>query len=348
MLKKEDFICMTPFTYTEVFDNQQRLCCNNWLTEDNNIMLTDSIKDNYYSDKANDIRESILDGSYSRCSETHCPKLAGLKNNVQPEDFIERTPENIKKTREETRISMVNFCFDRSCNLACPSCRVEFINVHGKEREEVEEKMRQVDEEINEEVESLYLSGTADPFFSNSYRKFLMNLDPSRYPKLRHIHIHTNGNLWTEQFWGKLHKIHHLIKTSEISIDAATKSTYDVVRRGGDWDKLMENLKFIVALPQMKNFYFSMVVSDDNYKEMFDFHKLLKGIFDKHAPNADWAVFYNKLTDWGTYSSEVFKAKAVFEPEHELYGDFLNELAKIKPLKNKTTNFPELGNKPAI
>ena len=343
MYNKANYICQTPFTYTEVFDDQQFLCCGNWLYKDKDIKVTDNIKDNFYSDKAEYIRSTILDGSYSLCSETTCPKLVGLKNGVVDPSFIPNTEENRKKVTENTKINMVNFCFDRSCNLACPSCRIDFINVHGKERLAVEEKMRQVEEELYEDVEALYLSGTADPFFSNSYRKFLTNLDPDKYSKLNHIHLHTNANLWTKQFWLKLHKVHHLVKSCEISIDAATKKTYDIVRRGGDWDKLIENLKFIVTIPSIQTFNFSMVVSDDNYKEMLLFHQLLESIFTTYAPKANWHIFYNRLTDWGTFSAETLASKQVFNKDNPLFEDFCTELEKIKHITNKTTNFPEIS-----
>lgn len=339
MYKKEDFICRTPFTYTEVFDDQQFLCCGNWLYKDKDVKVSENIKDNFYSKKAEKIRKSILDGSYSHCSEEKCPKLAGLRNGVIDPIFIKNTPENRKEVVDNTRIGTVNFCFDRSCNLACPSCRVDFINVHGKEREAVDDKMRQVEEELSKDVEMLYLSGTADPFFSNSYRKFLVNLDPSRYPKLNNIHLHTNAVLWTEQFWKKLHKIHKYINSCEISIDAATKDTYEIVRRGGDWNKLMKNLDFITKIPTIDKFNFSMVVSGDNYKEMYKFYELLKDFFDRNAPHKNWSVFYNRLTDWGTYTPEVLKSKEVFFPDHPEHKEFLVELEKIKPIKNKITNF---------
>ena len=341
MLRKEDYICMTPFTYTEVFDDQQTLCCNNWLDKDFNIKITDSIKNNFYSEKAQRIRESILDGSYSHCNERTCPYLNGLKNGASSygATLVKNTPANREWARKEARPKMVNFCFDRSCNLACPSCRTEFINVHGKERQSVEDKMRQVDEELCDDIEIMYLSGTADPFFSNSYRKFLVNLDPKKYPKLIKIHIHTNANLWTKAFWKKLHKIHHLIISCEISIDASCKETYDIVRKGGNWDKLIDNLKFIVTIPTIETFHFSMVVSDDNYKEMLDFYNLINNIFIEYAPKAKWDIFYNKLTDWGTFTPEVYKKKAVFEEDHELFSDFQFQLGRIKHLKNITTNF---------
>ena len=339
MLRKEDYICMTPFTYTEVFDDKQFLCCSNWLDKDNDIKITESIKNNFYSEKAERIRNSILDGSYSHCNERTCPFLTDLRNGKKGETLVKNTPQNREWARSQTRPKMVNFCFDRSCNLACPSCRIEFINVHGKERLAVEDKMRQVDEELCNDIEDIYLSGTADPFFSNSYRKFLVNLDPKRYPKLKVVHLHTNGTLWTKKFWKKLYKIHHLIESCEISIDAANEKTYNIVRRGGDWNKLMNNLKFIVTIPTFKKFHFSMVVSDDNYKEMIDFHSMLNEIFTKYSPQAKWYVFYNKLTDWGTFTPEIYKKKAVFEKDHILYDDFLFHLNKIKHLSNITTNF---------
>ena len=337
MINKEDYICSTPFNYTEIHDTEQYLCCPSWLST--NIWNGKSIESSFQSEKAKKVRQSILDGTYKYCDEIVCPYLSGLKRGTLSPRFVrknKRTLEHYKKTQE---IKIVNFCFDRSCNLACPSCRIEFINVHGKERLAVEDKMRQVDEELCNDIEDIYLSGTADPFFSNSYRKFLVNLDPKRYPKLKVVHLHTNGTLWTKKFWKKLYKIHHLIESCEISIDAANEKTYNIVRRGGDWNKLMNNLKFIVTIPTFKKFHFSMVVSDDNYKEMIDFHSMLNEIFTKYSPQAKWYVFYNKLTDWGTFTPEVYKKKAVFEKDHILYDDFLFHLNKIKHLSNITTNF---------
>lgn len=341
MLHKEDYICLTPFYYTEVFDDRQHLCCDRWLYKNNNIKVTDNIKDNFHSNKADYIRSTILDGSYSLCNEDNCPKLSGLKKGIVSPGFYKKSPETIRKVKQMTKVTMVNFCFDSSCNLACPSCRVDFVNEIGERRLAVDEKMRQINDELSDDVESLYLSGTADPFFSNSYRKFLTNLDPNNYPNLNHIHLHTNGNLWTKQFWGKLHKIHHLIKSTEISIDAATKETYNIVRRGGDWDKLMDNLKFIVTLPDIVSFHFSMVVQKDNYKEMESFYKMIQQLFDEHNPTGNWKVFYNKLSDWGTMSKPIFIEKCVFEKNNALYFDFKKEIDKLKGLPNYYSNLGE-------
>ena len=56
-----------PFSYTEITNDGQYLCASAWLPTDVND--TDNFKQNFYSDKSNKIRESILDGSYKFCKE---------------------------------------------------------------------------------------------------------------------------------------------------------------------------------------------------------------------------------------------------------------------------------------
>ena len=79
MAKKSDYICVTPFNYTEVHDKEQWLCCPSWLPVDIEQGL--GIKENFRSEKAEKVRDSIIDGSYKYCDELLCPHLSGIKNN---------------------------------------------------------------------------------------------------------------------------------------------------------------------------------------------------------------------------------------------------------------------------
>ena len=188
MIAKDKYICATPFGYTEVFDDKQFLCCPGWLKED--IYETPSIKDNFNSQKSQKIRESILDGSYKYCDENQCPHLSAFKQNKFIDDrFVLKNKESLERYKPISKINTVNFCFDRSCNLQCPSCRSELINYLGKDRNGVDEKLRQVNEEISKTIKRLYLSGSADPFFSKSFRQFLINFDPVSYT---HLTLPTN------------------------------------------------------------------------------------------------------------------------------------------------------------
>jgi MoaA/NifB/PqqE/SkfB family radical SAM enzyme len=80
-----------------------------------------------------------------------------------------------------------------------------------------------------------------------------------------------------------------------ISIDGATKKTYEKLRLGGKWEKILENLE---AMAEAKNkynfnFVFHFVVQKDNFHEMENIIDLA----EKY--NADH-VWLNKIEDWGT------------------------------------------------
>jgi MoaA/NifB/PqqE/SkfB family radical SAM enzyme len=169
----------------------------------------------------------------------------------------------------------------------------------------------------------LYLSGSADPFASKSIRKFLLNLDLSKFPSLNHIHLHTNGLLLTEEIWNRLKHLHHLIKTVEVSVDAATKETYELIRRGGTWEILLNNLKFISTL-NLKDVRTSFVVQDTNYLEMSAFYSLMMSIF-----NSKVDVYFNKITNWGTYTEGEFKIKQIWNETHPEFNLFLIQLHKM-------------------
>lgn len=340
MIDKSKLICATPFGYTEVFDDKQFLCCPGWLKED--IYETENINKNFNSKKSQEIRKSILDGSYKYCDENQCPHLAGLKQDKFLDNrLVPKTKETLKKYKPISEIGMVNFCFDRSCNLQCPSCRMELINYLGKERDDVEEKLRQVNEEISSTIKKLYLSGSADPFYSKSFRQFLINFDSKKYPMMVGIHIHTNGILWTEQLWKRMKSIHPFVKSCEISIDASTQDTYEnKTRIGGKWKTLLKQLDFIINIPTIDKYIFSFVVQDSNYKEMYNFYNLINNLNWKLEKNIN--IFFNHITNWGTFSEDEYLLKDVSNTVHKEHEDFLEELYKIHNQKNVTHNFNHL------
>lgn len=340
MLKKENYICKIPFNQIQMFDNQNYLCCPSWLTEP--IGDDGNVTEVFYSDKAKDIRDSILDGSYKYCSETTCPNLSGLKKNIVPEDFVYKTTESTEQIKNNTFPRNLNFNFDKSCNFKCPTCRKDFINYLGNDREVVDNKLKQVDEELCEHVERIYMSGSADPFFSNSFRKFLINLNPKKYPKLKNIHLHTNGSLWTPELWDRMKSIHKYVNTCEISIDAGTKDTYEkIVRLGGDWEVLQKNLSFITKIKTIKHYSFSFVVQDGNYTEMFEFYNMIESHMSKRN-DATWGCFYGALVNWDTFTSDEFNVKDVCNPKHPEHEKLVTELGRVVFLPNFNSNLNHL------
>lgn len=341
MIDKQKYICSAPFFYTEIFDDRQFLCCPSWLDVD--IWDGVSIKSSFNSTKAKEVRESILDGSYKYCNSVQCPYLAGLKNGKLSNKFIEKTKESIDFFKRVNTPNTINFCFDRSCNFQCPSCRNELINYLGNDRIGVDKKLKEIEDELGSEIKRLYLSGSADPFYSKSFRQFLINLDSKKFKNLKSIHLHTNASLWNEIMWERMKSIHPYVNTCEISIDAATKETYEnKTRIGGNWKVLMDNLKFITKIPTIKEYVFSFVVQDSNYTEMYDFYKMIEFYMNDREHKVKWEVKTNVITNWGTYTDEEFRNKDVSNPDHIKHLFFLKELDKIKSLSNIVHNFHHL------
>ena len=150
------------------------------------------------------------------------------------------------------------------------------------------------------------------PFF----RSFLQEFDSKKYPKVKTVHLHTNGNLWTPSMWNSMKNVHPYVGSVEISIDASNKETYDIVRRNGDWDMLMENLDYINTLDTIDVITLSFVVQNINYKEIFEFEKLKDRL--NNIPQV--RTHYHKILDWGHMSD--FDERAVWKPEHRNYNDF--------------------------
>lgn len=342
MIDKSQYICSMPFNYTEVFDDRQYLCCPSWLPVD--VWDGKSIKSSFHGEKANSVRKSILDGNYKFCDEQQCPYLSELKSNKLSKKFVKKDEKSIDFFQRKVNVETVNFCFDRSCNFQCPSCRSELINYFGKDREQVEEKLDEITNEISSTVKRLYLTGTADPFYSKSFREFLETLDSNKFKKLESIHLHTNGSLWNKKMWERLKAIHPYVNSCEISIDAGTKETYETKTRiGGKWDVLLENLEFITTIDTIKFFSFSFVVQDSNFREMKLFYDMITNYMKGSKSKFD--VFYNSIVNWGTYTQKEYFDKNVANFNHKDHKEFLNILNEMKNLSHFTHNFNHLYTK---
>ena len=70
-MHKSNYICTIPFEYSEVFKDRHYLCCPGWLDE--SVYDTGNMSKDFHSKKSEEIRDSIIDGSYKYCSETQCP-----------------------------------------------------------------------------------------------------------------------------------------------------------------------------------------------------------------------------------------------------------------------------------
>ena len=330
MSKNTKLFCSKPFEWFEVsqFDGRGAvyLCCPLWLEKPVGNLRYQSVEEIWNSEKAQEIRRSILDGSFKYCNRSRCAYLQSVSGPVEKVEDVKY--ENLKEVIEK-KLTVLPYgpkkiicTYDQSCNISCPSCRKEII-IENKNKQEILKIQNKIQYEALEDADFLHITGSGDPFGSPFFRKWLQTMKKEDMPNLKDIRLQTNGLLWTPKMWDTITKdIQNLITSAEISIDAATPETYSINRRGGIFEKLLENLEFISKLRKygpLKSVTISMVVQENNFKEMPDF--VLLG---KHF-NFD-IVYFGRLVDWGTFSEEEFRNRAIHFPSHPRHSEFIDLL----------------------
>jgi len=366
ILKK--YVCEMPFMYSDVQWSSQFVCCPSWapqsirVDENGNeswlpVNETDDVMRNWTSIQAQNIRKSVLDGTYKYCNHKICPRLNELINTGRVPYLFKEIDEFREVYNIHTEEDIINyknppeeilFGFDRSCNLRCPSCRVNLIpndDLQSPQHKAKLHLLKSIEDNFASGLKRIMVTGSGDPFYSKIYRDYLINFDISKYPKLEQLQIITNGNLLDEKLWNQM-KATPYIKTIEISIDGATKDTYEnKTRLNGNWDRLITNLNFLATQDHIiEEFVCSMVVSKENYKEMYMFYELITNIFKNSKFKWGLSINYRQIVDWGTYSADTLKELQIFNEEHILFNEFLEELKRIHNLKYVNHNFHHLIN----
>lgn len=298
-------ICSIPFRMFEVdLRGNVSLCVNNWVNLSvGNLQLQNGV-DIWTGDKAQEFRASIVDGSYCHCDSEKCPWLCSPDEPGNP--FVDEPPPL------PAQPVVVNAAYDKTCNLSCLSCR-KFLEVDlNYQRHEL---LRQRIEAMD--IEELILIGSGDPFSSSHIRNWLN----SGTIRAKRIYIHTNGMFFNHEHWEAIPEVtRSKIKSVEVSIDASTAETYELVRKGGDWNVLMENLSFISGLRKDGNITYlklSFVVYSLNFEEMPQFVELANSF------NAD-DIYFSRMEDWGSFicgKTEQYQVHLQEHPRHyELLG----------------------------
>lgn len=153
------------------------------------------------------------------------------------------------------------------------------------------------------------------------------------------IELITNGVL-LKDYWHKINKVHKNIIRTKISFDAGSESVYSITRRGANWNKLLENVEFLVKWKQ-KN-YSNMIITANfvvqtiNYTDMPAFVQICERL------SVD-EINFQKITDWGTFDN--FNEHAVWKENHSEHKNFLNIVHSLNNKKINFTNLTDLKNK---
>ena len=280
--------------------------CTSWLPQSIGNLQIKSLTDIIGSDMHQYLQSSITDGTYRYCNEHQCSYIkSGAVLHGQPD-----------------RIQHLRLAIDDSCNLRCPSCRKGMI--FHKEGSAYNLGIRLADK-INdwlynyEHPIQVHMGSDGDPFASHVYRHF-MEQTPER-DNIKYS-ILTNGLMFKE-FYTKVPYVINNLQELGVSIDGASKETYEKLRLGGRWEKILEGLECMAKQKQKHGFRFILhfVVQKDNYHEMEDIIHLGKQY------GAD-RVWLNKMEDWNVFDN--FDQMNIFSPDHPLHNDYQDRLEQVK------------------
>jgi MoaA/NifB/PqqE/SkfB family radical SAM enzyme len=299
--------CHVPFEHFEPIDNGEVfICCPTHVPYSIGNIYKQSADEIWNSSEVQEIRASILDGSFRYCSKMHCDRLLG--GTLPRREAVKALPQSTHVANLPKEVVLNH---DRSCNLSCPSCRTEVIASGSKDRE-ILDRVKPDIVRLANAAEHLVITNAGDPFASKHYRSVLQDIRPASSQWLK---LYTNAQLFTQQEWDKLQHLHETNIFVDISIDASTAETYQVLRRGGSFERLVKNLELVSSLRRenkIKRFTINMTVQRRNLLEMADFAKW--GI----AMGCD-LVYFLRIRNWGTFKPEEFLDLDVCAPSHPLF-----------------------------
>ena len=318
----EGKICHAPFEQLDVLENTAHQCCASWLHKSAGNLQESDWQDVWNSDVAQDIRASIFDGSYRYCNKIACPRVQG-DDYFTTEQLLERS--DIWAEILERQLvklphgpEVVNLAYDRTCNLSCPSCRTDMFAANEEERARYQDMQENKILPMLKNAKAVFITGSGDPFASKNFRSLMTRLTPEEYPDLR-FQMMTNGMLFNERQWNAFPSLHNRVRLLKISIDAAEGPTHELLRRGARWPVMLENMAFagrLTAEGHVSHYDLVFTVQTENYREMGDAVDLAKKVGAS-------GICFGRITNWGTFTSEEYSAKAVFMPSHPDHADFL-------------------------
>lgn len=293
--------CNRPFrTVTISNDGECYICvCQAWLPISvGNIESFDRLEDIWSNPIATELQQDIVEKKFTNCAVEHCGILY--------DDIYHPT-------------YRINVALDNSCNLSCPSCRRDMINL--TQGEEFDERSKRVNHFLKllqkfTAPMTIVLIGNGDPLASTIMRPLVLNWNPNDSQK---VILFTNGllmkkllpesnilpNIW--EFW--------------ISVDAGSKEVYEQVRRPGKYDVLRENLDWLVEnKPDTALVTLKFTVSSSNAADIENFCSLCN--------HYGFEGEITKLDDWGTFDN--FSSHEVIDnTKHLMHNIAIEQLKSV-------------------
>lgn len=134
----------------------------------------------------------------------------------------------------------LDFELNYSCNFSCSMCTWSVESSKGKGKKtwfDFEVYKEVIDEGVAKGLKAVRLNYVNEPLIRKDIHEFIAY---AREAGILDIYFSTNGSLLTEAM--SIALIDSGLTILQISLDAATKETFDKIRQGGDFHKIIANI----------------------------------------------------------------------------------------------------------
>lgn len=304
-LPKYSFKCHRPYGTCDVIGEDVFLCCPDFLPFSAGSMKYKPFYNCWHSYMAKLLRLSIQNGTYVFCNTRYCDL-----HNFDLEKGNEVNNNNCSQEVFNYPKSLM-LGIDQTCNLQCPSCRKKVYVANDNEKKEMYRQMEDFLDNIIPYVDSLWLAGNGEVFFSDIYRQILQD---NRCRRRDSINILSNGTLFDQKGWKLLDGIYENINVT-ISLDGIKDDTIEKLRKGANAKKLKNNLAFLGDLREkgkIQKLIVNCVLQADNISEAWE-------LLNYCQTNYVDRVQFLRLNDHNTYiDGEDFNEKSIFTNNNDV------------------------------
>jgi sulfatase maturation enzyme AslB (radical SAM superfamily) len=220
----------------------------------------------WFGAKADEIRQSLSKSDFSLgCQSCHELITAENYSGLPAKNF------DLLPAHSNRFPSKIDFELSNECNLECIMCRGEFSSAIRRNREKLPPLQSVYDSAFVDQLEAYmpYLENShflgGEPFMIPIYIEIwerMIRINPT----IR-ISVQTNGTILTQRIKSLMEKITFEIS---VSIDSITAETYQLIRKNGNFEQLIENIAYFrdYCRERNTNFNFSYCPMVQNWEEL--------------------------------------------------------------------------------
>lgn len=189
-----------------------------------------------------------------------------LINSLSKESYYDfKKKEFLKNLNKKSKVGIIEI--NNSCNINCVMCDTK-SSTRQKKLMSLELCEKSIKEMRSEGIESILLHTIGDPLANSKLNEYFKILKKYKMQ----VGLSTNG-LMLEKHIDTLVENFEICSNIRFSIDGVKKTTYEKIRYGGNFEKLIENLN--LAEKKLKplgyEFMVDLVITKENINELGEF-----------------------------------------------------------------------------